>query len=137
MRLVLVTERFPAPSETFIVAKVLALLERGLDVQVVCRFSDPGSLGVYGSLQDHDDLPTRVHVGRVGRDVRKVTEAAAPLAASPSGASRPSPGTSAMPPGWSAGGRSRARSSSSRGLSRCALTSCTSSSAIRPFATCT
>lgn len=75
MRLVLAAERFPAPSETFIVAKVLALLERGHDVHVVCRFSDAEAWDVYGSLRDRHDVRARVHVSRVGKDVTNVIEA--------------------------------------------------------------
>ena len=40
MKLVLVTNQFPKFSETFIVSKLLGLLDHGWDVHVICNRSD-------------------------------------------------------------------------------------------------
>jgi colanic acid/amylovoran biosynthesis glycosyltransferase len=62
-RVVCVTAAFPAPSETFITAKVLGLLRRGWDLHVVCWSSDVGLLG-HLPKADRDLLAGRLHVRR-------------------------------------------------------------------------
>lgn len=60
MRVVLVLDRFPVPSEGFIVDKVLGLLDRGVDVHVVCWELDRSALERFPEL-DGVDLTSRVH----------------------------------------------------------------------------
>lgn len=61
MRVALVVDDFPSTSQTFIVDKVTGLLDRGVDVHVVCRRIDPAAWGRYPELSDRPGLPQRVH----------------------------------------------------------------------------
>lgn len=61
-RIVLVVPAFPKLSETFIVSKFLGLLERGWDVHLVCRQSDPKDWAAFPELQLSSDIKQRVHV---------------------------------------------------------------------------
>src|SRR5690242_7625269 len=61
-RIVIVVPSFPKLSETFIVGKVHALLERGWDVHVVCSKSEPAQWRHFPELQCRRDLKRRVHV---------------------------------------------------------------------------
>jgi colanic acid/amylovoran biosynthesis glycosyltransferase len=61
-RIVLVVQSFPQISETFIVNKFRGLRERGLDVHVVCTKSEPENWAKFPSLEQSDELKSRVHV---------------------------------------------------------------------------
>jgi colanic acid/amylovoran biosynthesis glycosyltransferase len=61
MRLLLVVPSFPKLSETFIVAKVLGLLERGYDVHVACDRSDEREWARFPRLAARADMRARVH----------------------------------------------------------------------------
>ena len=61
-RIVLAVPAFPKLSETFIVSKFLGLLERGWDVHLVCRQSDPKDWAAFPELQLSSDIKQRVHV---------------------------------------------------------------------------
>lgn len=60
-RIALVVPSFPRISETFIVNKVLGLLDLGWDVHVVCDQSEPSAWLHYPSLSDRSDIRARVH----------------------------------------------------------------------------
>lgn len=62
-RIVLVVPAFPKLSETFIVSKFLGLLERGWDVHLVCRQSNPKDWEAFPELHHSgSDIKQRVHV---------------------------------------------------------------------------
>ena len=92
-RIALVVPAFPKASETFIVSKVLGLLERGWDVHVVCGRSDESEWERFPQLPRTREMRRRVHVAWPHRPVWKAT-ALAPvavascLAAAPSRTSR-------------------------------------------------
>jgi colanic acid/amylovoran biosynthesis glycosyltransferase len=52
---------FPRLSETFVVQRFTGMLDRGLDVHIVCRRFDRGSLHAFPRLQRVADLGSRVH----------------------------------------------------------------------------
>ncbi|HEX4440100.1 MAG TPA: glycosyltransferase family 4 protein [Thermoanaerobaculia bacterium] len=62
-RIALVVPAFPKTSETFIVNKVLGLLELGWDVHVVCGRSDPAEWERFSQLPRTAEMRRRVHVG--------------------------------------------------------------------------
>jgi colanic acid/amylovoran biosynthesis glycosyltransferase len=62
MRIVLVVAAFPRLSETFIVSKFLGLLDRGLDLHVVCQGSDPQEYARFPQLQSRPGRLRRVRV---------------------------------------------------------------------------
>lgn len=62
VRVALVMQDFPKLSEAFIVNKFWGLLERGLDVHVVCAKSDPAVWQEFQLLQERPELRERVHV---------------------------------------------------------------------------
>jgi colanic acid/amylovoran biosynthesis glycosyltransferase len=84
MRVVLVVPAFPRRSETFIAAKALGLLDRGVDVHIVCDASRPAQWAEYGAdhavhrLRDRTHLtaPTRFEPGRLGDSARLVSRVA-------------------------------------------------------------
>ena len=62
-RIVLAVPAFPKLSETFIVSKFLGLLERGWDVHLVCRQSNPKDWEAFPELHHSgSDIKQRVHV---------------------------------------------------------------------------
>jgi colanic acid/amylovoran biosynthesis glycosyltransferase len=61
VRVALVLPSFPKLSETFMVAQFLGLLDRGLDVHVVCRRSDPREWANFPGL-DRPGIRRRIHV---------------------------------------------------------------------------
>ncbi len=61
-RVVSVVSSFPALSETFVVSRVLGLLERGWDVHVVCGESKAAEWARFPELHQRGDLRRRVHV---------------------------------------------------------------------------
>jgi colanic acid/amylovoran biosynthesis glycosyltransferase len=62
-RIVLAVPAFPKLSETFIVSKFLGLLERGWDVHLVCRQSNPKDWEAFPELHHSGgDIKQRVHV---------------------------------------------------------------------------
>lgn len=62
MRLVMVVDTFPVVSETFLAEKAVGLLDRGLDVQVVCWRRDDAAWSRIAPLRGRDDLAARVHL---------------------------------------------------------------------------
>lgn len=62
MRVVLVVTRFPQLSETFIVSKLLGLLDLGWDVHVVCQWSSESAWEMYPELRERPGIRRRVHV---------------------------------------------------------------------------
>ena len=62
MTVIILVPSFPKLSETFIVSKVLGLLDLGWDVHVVCGRSDPEEWSHFPELQRRPDLRQRVHV---------------------------------------------------------------------------
>lgn len=60
MRIVIIVPGFPKLSETFIVNKVLGLLERGWDVQVVCRSSEAREWHHFPLLAAYPGIKRRV-----------------------------------------------------------------------------
>lgn len=71
MRIILVVPNFPAVSETFIVDKFVGLVDRGLDVHVTCRASDPDLWALFPALIARPELRRRVHPWPTpGRPVR-------------------------------------------------------------------
>jgi colanic acid/amylovoran biosynthesis glycosyltransferase len=89
MRVVLVVQRFPAASQTFIVRKLVGLRRAGVDVHVVCRDVDPGAWPAHPDLGAMPDLRDRVHRTRIGRSPVRVVRAVVALAVA--AASRPGP----------------------------------------------
>lgn len=61
MRVVSVVPTFPKPSETFIVRKFLGLLERGVDVHVVCNRSEREAWQQFPELERLPGVGRRVH----------------------------------------------------------------------------
>jgi colanic acid/amylovoran biosynthesis glycosyltransferase len=61
-RILMVVNRFPKFSETFIVNKLLALTDRGWDVHVACNRSEPDQWALFPQLADRDDVRDRLHV---------------------------------------------------------------------------
>ena len=55
----LVLDRFPEPSETFIVQRFLGLLERGWDMHVLC--DRVGDISWFGGLRSVPDVEKRIH----------------------------------------------------------------------------
>lgn len=71
LRLTISVQRFPAPSETFIVTKVLGLLDRGFDVQIFT--SAPSSdWGCFQVLAGREDVRRRIHVAPPTDSLRKI-----------------------------------------------------------------
>jgi hypothetical protein len=70
VRVVLVLDRFPAPSEGFIVDKVIGLLRRGVDLHVVCWELDDATLDLHPELAG-SEVRGRIHAfpGRNARGV--------------------------------------------------------------------
>lgn len=64
-------QQFPVPSETFIVTKVLGLLEAGLDVRIFAQQPSP-HWGRFAELTDHPDLRERVHIAPPTRPAWKI-----------------------------------------------------------------
>jgi colanic acid/amylovoran biosynthesis glycosyltransferase len=62
MRVVLVVPTFPQGSETFIVSKAVGLLDRGVDVQIVCSSSPAAAWAAYGEDHPITELRDRVHL---------------------------------------------------------------------------
>ena len=79
-RVALLVPAFPKSSETFIVSKVLGLLERGWDVQVVCARSDDSEWERFPQLPRTREMRRRVHVNWPHRPMWKAA-ALAPFAA--------------------------------------------------------
>jgi colanic acid/amylovoran biosynthesis glycosyltransferase len=63
-RLLMVVNRFPKFSETFIVNKLLELSDRGWDVHVACNRWEPGWETTYPQLASRRGIRSRVHSGR-------------------------------------------------------------------------
>ena len=61
LRIGLFVPTFPQASETFIVTKVLKLLELGMDVQIF-TYKESASWDAFGALANRDDVRRRVHV---------------------------------------------------------------------------
>lgn len=61
VRIALVVDDFPSVSETFLVDKVLGLLDRGVDVQVMCSRLDRNALAGYPALAARPGMRERVH----------------------------------------------------------------------------
>jgi len=71
LRLTVSVQRFPAPSETFIVTKVLGLLDRGFDVQIFT--SAPSSdWGRFQVLAGREDVRRRIHAAPPTDSLRKI-----------------------------------------------------------------
>lgn len=87
-RVALVVPAFPKTSETFIVSKVLGLLERGWDVHVVCGRSEESEWERFPQLPRTRDIRRRVHVDWPHRPGWKAAMLA-PLAALSSAAAAP------------------------------------------------
>lgn len=66
MRVALVVPTFPQLSETFVVSKVLGLVERGMDVHVVCTDSGPDRWAAFGADHPVHALRNRVHTSLLG-----------------------------------------------------------------------
>lgn len=62
MRVVLVVDVFPKVSTTFIAAKFVGLIDRGLDAHVVCWTSDPAMWDRIATLAARPELASRVHL---------------------------------------------------------------------------
>lgn len=62
MRVVLVVPVFPQLSETFVVAKAVGLLDRGVDVHVMCGASEEPQWAAFGPDHRVHDLRGRVHL---------------------------------------------------------------------------
>ncbi|MGH9154912.1 MAG: glycosyltransferase family 4 protein [Acidimicrobiales bacterium] len=62
MRVVLVVDVFPKVSTTFIAAKFVGLVDRGVDAHVVCWTSEPGMWDRIAQLAARPELRSRVHV---------------------------------------------------------------------------
>lgn len=62
MRVVLVVDVFPKVSTTFIAAKFVGLVDRGVDAHVVCWTSEPGMWDRIATLAARPELAARVHV---------------------------------------------------------------------------
>ena len=87
-RVALLVPAFPKTSETFIVSKVLGLLERGWDVHVVCGRSDESEWERFPQLPRTREMRRRIHVDWPHRPAWKVA-ALAPLAAASCAAAAP------------------------------------------------
>ena len=61
MRIALVVPTFPQLSETFIATKALGLVDRGLDVHIVCDRSEPAQWEAFGPDHRVHELRPRVH----------------------------------------------------------------------------
>jgi colanic acid/amylovoran biosynthesis glycosyltransferase len=79
VKVALVVERFPKHSQTFIVRKLLGLLDAGVDVHVVCYESEAEEWRWYPDLAAHPGIRARVHVTRVGRTPGPLARAAGRL----------------------------------------------------------
>jgi colanic acid/amylovoran biosynthesis glycosyltransferase len=86
VRIALVVDDFPSVSQTFIVDKVIGLLERGADVQVVCRRLDLVAWAGYPELAARPEIRARVHAvpGRSPRSFALLATDAVRAAAHPS-----------------------------------------------------
>ncbi len=62
MRIAMVVPTFPQLSETFIVTKALGLVDRGIDVHVVCGSSPESNWDAFGVDHRVQELRPRVHV---------------------------------------------------------------------------
>lgn len=62
MRVAMVVPTFPQLSETFIVTKALGLIDRGIDVHVVCGASPEVNWDAFGADHRVQELRPRVHV---------------------------------------------------------------------------
>jgi colanic acid/amylovoran biosynthesis glycosyltransferase len=60
-RIVLVADRFPTASETFIFQRFLRLVDRGWDVHVLCGSTDPKDVALFPDLSVRPELWSRVH----------------------------------------------------------------------------
>jgi colanic acid/amylovoran biosynthesis glycosyltransferase len=87
-RVALIVPAFPKTSETFIVSKVLGLLERGWDVHVVCGRSEESEWERFPQLPRTRELRRRVHVAWPHRPPWKAG-ALAPFAAASCAVSSP------------------------------------------------
>lgn len=63
--------KFPAPSETFIVTKILGLLDAGLDVQIFAEETS-SAWDRFAILNNRQDVRQRLHIGPPLRPLRKV-----------------------------------------------------------------
>jgi colanic acid/amylovoran biosynthesis glycosyltransferase len=90
VKLAILVRSFPLPSETFVVARFTALLERGWDVHVFCESSPPDNWTLFRSLAEpalrarvhvRTRHPSRVRVALLGPFVFLRTLVAAPLRA--------------------------------------------------------
>jgi colanic acid/amylovoran biosynthesis glycosyltransferase len=81
-RLALIVPAFPKTSETFIVSKVIGLLELGWDVHVVCGRSEESEWERFPQLRPTRDLRRRVHVAWPHRPTWKAAALAPAAAAS-------------------------------------------------------
>jgi colanic acid/amylovoran biosynthesis glycosyltransferase len=62
MRVVLIVPAFPQLSETFVVTKALGLIQRGIDIQVVCAESGDEQWAAFGPDHPVHRLRCRVHL---------------------------------------------------------------------------
>ncbi len=60
LRIVLVVPTFPKVSETFIVSKFRGLLDRGMDIHVLCNRRGETNDGVFPELRQIDEVPQRI-----------------------------------------------------------------------------
>ena len=60
-RVVLITDRFPVPSETFIVQRFVRLLDRGWDIHVFCTESTAEDRAMFPEIVDRPDVRARIH----------------------------------------------------------------------------
>lgn len=78
MRVAIVVPQFPQLSETFIVNKVLGLVDRGVDVHVVCGPTPEGNWQAFGECHRVGELADRVHVApALGRSLSSLRSAGA------------------------------------------------------------
>lgn len=71
LRLAISVQRFPAPSETFIVTKILGLLDRGFDIQIFT--AAPGDQWKrFEVLSGREDVRRRVHIAPPTDSMRRV-----------------------------------------------------------------
>ncbi len=62
MRVVLVVDVFPKVSTTFIAAKFVGLIDRGIDAHIVCWTSDPDMWDRIATLAERPELKDRIHL---------------------------------------------------------------------------
>ncbi|MGQ0745111.1 MAG: glycosyltransferase family 4 protein [Acidimicrobiales bacterium] len=62
MKVMLVVDVFPKVSTTFIAAKFIALVDRGIDAHIVCWTSDPSVWSKVTTLAERPELARRVHL---------------------------------------------------------------------------